>query len=151
MTEQRLRADADRVLLPAIGGLASVASLLVPWSHLGSVNRSGLALAQALQASGLASGGLTRGLVLGLYALPAVASLGLAAALLGRRMEARAFAAITGAAVIALAAIAFDNRVIGPQIGPWLAVLLGGGTLIAAACDKHIFLHAPRTDEEASR
>jgi hypothetical protein len=133
MRDRLMRDRFGGFVCPAFGALLSVATLLIPWSLIGSAHRSGLALIEAVQASGMVSGGWSHVPVLIMGALPIAASLAVAAQLLGRPLVSSLCAAYASASVVAIALIAICTPSVGPEIGPWLGAAIGITTLVAAS------------------
>jgi len=102
--------------------VAASATLLAPWSVLGTASRSAFALAGAAASAGLLPGGAARLLVVALDALPAIAACTCAAVVLGRTSIVVGLAAAVGTVVLAASLVALVVPGIGTQAGPWLGI-----------------------------
>lgn len=116
--------------VPAAACLAVLCALL-PWSTVGSTERSGFALASAARSAGVLTG-LAGAVAVLLDGLPVVAGLACAAMLLGRRRAAAALS-VAAAMILVVASLVVLREGRGVSIGPWLGVACGPVLAVVAA------------------
>jgi len=122
----RKRQTTSRAVV--VASFCSLGVLLLPWMHEGSTERNAYSLGRALNETGLITTMVERSLYDGVIVIPAIVGVVCAATLLRRDGLAAILATAIGAIEI-LASLAVITRVSGSiEIGPWLAVVVGGIT-----------------------
>lgn len=112
--------------------VATALTPLLPWATTGNRTRDGFHLARTARTLGLAESTPLRLLLLGAFALPAIAGLAWVAAAIGRRR-------LTAIAALAAAAIAITGSVVAfrsdlqLEIGPTAAIVTATLAVVAAA------------------
>jgi len=127
--------------VPGAFGIAALATLLAPWSVLGTTSRSAFALgaaaAAAAAAAGLLPAGAARLLLVALDALPAAVACSCAAAVLGHARIAAGLAGAVAAVVLAASVVVLVVPGVGVQAGPWLGIgVVAAGAAGASAIGR---------------
>jgi len=115
---------------PALLALGCFAALLVPSARTGDATRSGYGFVRAAQAAGIFHGSWAHVLGLSLLALPVLAGLSGAAAVLRAYKASVVFCGLAGLVALVFSAWLLGNLRNGASLGPWAGVLLGAGAVV---------------------
>jgi hypothetical protein len=116
-----------------VASLASLGTLLLPWTREGSTERNAYSLGRALNETGLITHMTERWLYDAVIVIPVIVGVVCAATLLRRDGLAAISASVIGAIELlaSVAVILTAGRSV--EIGPWLSVFVGGITMTSWA------------------
>lgn len=117
---------------PALLAVACFAALLVPSARTGGATRSGYGFVRAAQAAGLLGGPWAHLLRWSLLAVPVLAGLSAAAAVLRARKAAAVSCGLAGLATLAFSAWLFVKLPDRAPLGQWAAAVLGAAAMVTA-------------------
>jgi hypothetical protein len=122
-----------RAASPVVPSVACCAVLFAPWATTGTAARSGFAFLRAAGAAGLLGSTGAQVLQVLVFALPALATLSCAAALLGTTFFSGISSGVAGVVVGAFSLemfVAFGARA---AVGPWLGVVIAAAAIVLSA------------------
>jgi hypothetical protein len=123
----RTRQTTSRAVV-IVASLCSLGVLLLPWTQEGSRERNAYSLGRALNETGLITTMVERSLYDGVIVIPVIVGV-VCAATQFRRDGLAAISATAIGAIEIVASLAVITKVSGhTEIGPWLAVVVGGIT-----------------------
>jgi hypothetical protein len=122
-----------RVAAPAAPAVACCAILFAPWATTGTATRSGLAFLRAASAAGLLGTTGAHVFEAFVFALPALAALSCAAAVLRAPIVSAISSGIAGLVIGAFALEMFIVFGAHAAVGPWFGVVGGAGAIAMSA------------------
>ncbi len=127
------RAAWARSAGPALLALGCFAVLLAPWARTGVATRSGYVFVRAVQGAGMLQGPFAHVLGWAVLAVPALAALSGATALVRSARASVVFCGLAGLVTLVFAALLFVKYHSDVTPGPWAGLVLGTGAMATAA------------------